>query len=112
MRSASLTFGVLIRRALGVSAMALTLLSVGWTAPARAAVRDCPTSRAGIYDVSARNMSCRGALRRIARARYVGPSSLSARVPGWRCMTVSTYEEGATFRCVRGRRAFRWTAGG
>lgn len=80
--------------------------------PAAAAVRDCPTSRPGIYDVSARNMACRTALRKIRQARYVGRNSTTARVSGWSCMTVSTYEEGATFRCISGGRAFRWTAGG
>ena len=78
-----------------------------------AAVRDCRAHRPGLYDVSARNMSCKRALRLIDTARYDnnGPDE-GAHVRGWRCVQISEYSEGGTFRCSRGRKAFRWTAGG
>jgi hypothetical protein len=89
------------------------LALVAIQAPAdAAAVHRCHTSRLAVYDVSARNMTCRRALRLIGRVHYVGNGSFTARLRGWRCRTLAKLQEGATFRCARGSRAFRWTASG
>jgi hypothetical protein len=80
-------------------------------APASEA-RDCPTTRGGIYHVSARHMSCSTALGLISRVRYIGPESRTAYLKGWSCKNIGDYPEGASFRCNRGTRTFRWMAGG
>jgi hypothetical protein len=88
----------------------LVVLSITPTSEARA--RDCPTNRGGIYQVSARNMSCSSALRLISRVHYIGLGATTARLNGWSCKTTGSYVEGATFRCKRHTKVFTWTAGG
>jgi hypothetical protein len=88
----------------------LVVLSITPTIEARA--RDCPTTRGGIYHVSARNMSCSSALRLISHVHYIGLGATTPRLNGWSCKTTGSYAEGATFRCIRHIKVFRWTAGG
>jgi len=90
----------------------LLLASLAFGAPATAGVRDCrPRSTdVNLFDISARNMSCAVALKRIRRVRYVG-RSYAPRLAGWRCQTVSNYSEGGHFRCAHRAQAFRWGRG-
>jgi hypothetical protein len=88
----------------------LVVLSITPTIEARA--RDCPTTRGGIYHVSARNMSCSSALRLISHVHYIGLGATNPRLNGWSCKTTGSYAEGARFRCIRYIKVFRWTAGG
>ena len=78
-------------------------------------VRDCSGNRklgrTGVYygDLSVRNISCRGAYRRLRSAR-LGSSGVV--VPGWSCRQIGTYGDGGIYRCTRSRYAMRFSAGG
>jgi hypothetical protein len=59
---------------------------------------------------SARNMTCRQAVRELRR--HNGPISRSFRTPGgFRCTRVSGGDLGGQWRCVKGARAFRFEFG-
>ena len=88
----------------------LVVLSIIPTSEGRA--RNCPTTRGGMYHLSVRNMSCPSALRLIRHVHYTGLGATTAHLHGWSCKTTSRYAEGATFRCKRHTKVFRWTAGG
>ena len=70
----------------------LVVLSITPTSEARA--RDCPTTRGGMYHVSACNMSCSSALRLISRVHYIGLGATTARLSGWSCTTTGSNAEG------------------
>jgi hypothetical protein len=100
--------GSMTVRGILAAVAALALLAV--QAPASgAAVHRCGTPRFGVWHVSARNMTCRRAIRLIYRVRYVRNAP---RLRGWRCRTIAQHGEDATQRCARGSRAFRWGTGG
>ena len=90
----------------------LSITSLTSAPPSQARARDCPTTRGGIYQVSARNMSCSSALRLLRHVRYIGLGATTARLSGWSCKTTGSYGEGATFRCRSHTKVVRWTAGG
>jgi len=78
-------------------------------------VRSCPGNHpfgnTGMWygDMSARNMTCAAARRLLARGSYRHPVAV---VPGFSCKHIGNYGDGGIFRCVSGRRAIRFSAGG
>jgi hypothetical protein len=104
-----------MRRLLACGAVALGGLLAG---PASAgagslagasAVRDCDHSAYGTNVIisSARNMTCRAAVRDMRR--YKGPIYRRFRTPGgFSCYRVSGMAYGGQWRCVRGSRAYRF----
>lgn len=66
----------------------------------------------GFYygDLSVRNMRCRRARIILRRRNVVYRGRLV--VPRWNCSVIGHYQDGAVFRCTRGRRAMRFSAGG
>jgi hypothetical protein len=92
-----------------LAAVALSALSAGAPAMARAAVRDCHryADYPNVLISSARNMSCRTAARDMRRYR----SDISHRFTtpgGFRCVQQSGVPEGGQWRCVKARRAYRF----
>ena len=92
----------------------------GATAAPRANAADtvvsCPGNRrlgtTFVYygDLSVRNMSCRRGRRLLRAARLT--RSGGVRIERYRCRLIGTYGDGGIFRCVRGRYALRFKAGG
>jgi hypothetical protein len=79
---------------------------------AAARVRDChtPVNPPNSYISSARNMTCRAAARDLKR--YEGSYSRRFKTPGgFSCRRVSGGALGGQWRCVRGRRAYRFEFG-
>ena len=96
-----------------VRAALLTTVVVllGCTAPAEAAplrLRSCDTrADFNLHISSARNMFCRTARRDLRR--HVGSISFSFRTPGgFRCTRVSGNALVGQWRCVKGRKAYRF----
>ena len=90
--------------------MAVVLL-LGAALPAEAApakLRDCNTrADFNLLISSARNMFCRTARRDLRR--HNAPIAFSFRTPGnFRCMRVSGTPLGGQWRCVKGRKAYRF----
>ena len=84
---------------------------LGSAAPAEAApakLRDCNTrADFNLLISSARNMFCRTARRDLRRHR--GPIAFRFSTPGdFRCMRVSGTALGGQWRCVKGRKAYRF----
>ena len=94
------------------AACAITVVALlGPAAPADAAptkLRDCNTrADFNLLISSARNMLCRTARRDLRRHR--GPIAFRFSTPGgFRCMRVSGTSLGGQWRCVKGRKAYRF----
>jgi hypothetical protein len=95
--------------------MALVVLALIAAPGALGAVRDCsgnrPLGQTGAWygDMSVRNLSCHRAQRALRGAWF---SQGGVRVRGWSCYQIGTYGDGVIFRCVRGSKAMRFSAGG
>ena len=95
------------RAALGMTVVVL----LGAAVPAEAApmkLRDCNTrADFNLLISSARNMFCRTARRDLRRHR--APIAFRFRTPGnFRCMRVSGNALAGQWRCVKGRKAYRF----
>jgi hypothetical protein len=87
------------------------VLLLGSAAPAEAApqrLRSCSTrADFNLLITSARNMFCRTARRDLRR--HQAPIAFRFRTPGgFRCMRVSGTALGGQWRCVKGRKAYRF----
>jgi hypothetical protein len=88
-----------------------TVVLLGSAVPAESApakLRDCNTrADFNLLISSARNMFCRTARRDLRRHR--GPIAFRFSTPGdFRCMRVSGTALGGQWRCVKGRKAYRF----
>ncbi len=97
-------------RATFVTVMAVVVL-LGTATPSGAAparVRDCSAKVDFNVEISsARNMRCRTAKRDLRR--HKGSIGFSFSTPGgFRCMRVSGTSLGGQWRCVKGRKAYRF----
>ena len=97
-----------------VAAAALGTASVtaGFAAAAdtvRSCVGNRPLGDTGMWygDLSVRNIRCWRGHRLLRSADYDG----DMRIAGWRCSLIGT-SDGGIFRCTRGDRAIRFSAGG
>ena len=108
-----------MRRAIAIATGLVAAATVG-PGPAAGAVpdaritgvRDCHTwvSYPNLLISSVRNMRCRVAARDLRR--YGGPIRKRFKTPGgFRCRRVSGVPEGGQWRCVRGRKAYRFEFG-
>jgi hypothetical protein len=96
-----------MRAALGVTiVMLLGVATLAEAAPAK--LRSCDTrADFNLHISSARNMFCRTARRDLRRHR--APIAFSFRTPGnFRCMRVSGNALAGQWRCVKGRKAYRF----
>lgn len=100
-----------------VAAVIVSLSGVGGF-PDRAhadVVKDCagnrPLGQTGAWygDLSVRNMTCRRAHRLLRTARLVDGN---VRVRRFSCRLIGTYGDGGIYRCTRGGKAMRFSAGG
>ena len=79
-------------------------------------VKDCsgnrPYGNTGAWygDLSVRNITCRSARTLLRSARFTRRGK--ARVRGFSCSQIGTYGDGGIFRCTRGGKAMRFSAGG
>jgi hypothetical protein len=101
---------MLTRAALLISVVAL----IGTAAPAGAApsrLRSCSTNADfNLHISSARNMRCQTARRDLRR--HKGSIGFRFRTPGgFACMRVSGTSLGGQWRCVKGRKAYRFEFG-
>ena len=105
-------YGRLVRtRAALLTTVTAVVVLLGTTAPSGAAparVRDCSAKVDFNVEISsARNMRCRTAKRDLRR--HKGSIGFSFSTPGgFRCMRVSGTSLGGQWRCVKGRKAYRF----
>jgi hypothetical protein len=110
-RVASSVYGRLVRTR---AALALTVVLLGSAAPSEAAptrLRSCSTKADfNLLITSARNMFCRTARRDLRR--HQGSIGFRFSTPGgFNCMRVSGTALGGQWRCVKGRKAYRFEFG-
>lgn len=99
-----------MRRVLGLTIAAFTLAAIGTPIAAAgttsAAVRPLhcamivftPNSGDGLFDITARSISCRA-----ARSKLIAARGVPARLRGWRCRLVHRYEIGSARYVCRSR---------
>lgn len=66
-------------------------------------------TRTPIYELRAKNVSCRTAKRAVQRAL---PSASGMRISGWTCRRARSEQDGAYYRCRRGAATLQFYQGG